>query len=61
MKTIDTKQAFETIRKAATEHPDKEGVPIALAIVDIAEEYLSTLKRIADASERHLKLAESSV
>ena len=61
MTTPDTKQAFEIIRKAATEHPDKEGVPIALAIVDIAEEYLSTLKRIADASERHLKLAESSV
>lgn len=47
----DTKAAFDIIRKAAKEHPDKEGTPIALALIDVAEELLSKLERIAVATE----------
>lgn len=49
---MDLKLAFTVIRKAASEHPDKEGVPIILALVDVAEEIMSKLERIAVAAER---------
>ena len=53
-----TKEAFDIIRKAVTTHPDKEGSPIALALIDVTEELLSKLERIAVATET---LAQSSV
>ena len=55
---MDQKEAFTVIRKAASEHPDKEGVPIALALIDVVEELMSKLERIAVAVEHHLELAD---
>lgn len=48
---MNTQEAFDIIVKAINDHPDKEGVPIATALVIIAEELLSKLERIAVASE----------
>lgn len=44
---MDTKDKFEIIRQATRAHSDKEGIPVVLALVDIAV-----------AAERHLELAE---
>jgi hypothetical protein len=49
---MDTKEAFDIIRVAIKDHQDKEGIPVVLALVDIAEELLSKLERIAVAAER---------
>ena len=49
--TDKTDQAFQIIRQAVSTHSDKESATVALAVVDIAEEFLSKLERIAVAVE----------
>ena len=49
--TDKTDQAFQTIRQAVSTHSDKEGATVALAVLDIAEEFLAKLDRIAFAAE----------
>lgn len=48
---MDLKPKFDLIRLAIKTHPDKEGSPLALAALDITEEFLSKLERIAVATE----------
>ena len=48
---MTTDEAFEIIRVAIGNHPEKDGIPIATAILTITEELMSKLERIAVASE----------
>lgn len=48
---MDLKPQFNTIRAAIEDHPDKGGIAVALAALDIAEETLPKLERIAVATE----------
>lgn len=56
--TTDLKDKFDMIRQAIKEHPDQGGSPLAFAALDVVEELLSKLERIAVAAEKHLELAE---
>ncbi len=48
---MDMKEAFDIIRVAIKDHQDKEGIPVATALLTVAEELLSKLERIAVAAE----------
>jgi len=60
---MDTKLAFQTIRGGIRADIkdgglDRESAAMTLAMVDVVEELMSKLERIAVAAETHLKLAE---
>jgi hypothetical protein len=48
---MDMKDKFEIIRQAIQADTHAEAKPVALAAIDIAEEFLSKLERIAVATE----------
>lgn len=47
----DLKPQFDIIRAAIKDHPDKSGTPLAIAALDVIEETMSKLERIAVATE----------